>query len=357
MSIIHRHLLITFLRNFAHTMASALVLFTFVDLMDHTDNFMDNNASLLMIGRFYLYKMGWIVDIAQPVSLLMATLFTIGTMARYLELTALFASGWSLLRISSPLIAVAFLMMIFSLAWREYVLPVSNAGAHRVWEVEIHKQPDRINPTERVTLTDDLGRMYYARKFDPNSGLLTDLKIVTSENASVVDRIDAARAEWDGNAWTLFEGSRRTFVQGQEVITYFDRLKARDLTVDPKSFFKDRVRPEDMNFRQLKNHIRLLQLSGGDPTRSLVDFQFKMAFPFVNIIVVMLGIILASAPRKTTIASGFGLTLLISFGYFIFMEVGRSLGHNGTLHPILAAWSGNLLYTMIFLAMFFHARR
>ena len=357
MPIIHRYLLGSFLRNLGHAMISALVLFTLLDLLDHIGSFVDNDAGLLTVGRYYLYKMGWIVDTVLPVAMLMATMFTIGTMARYLELTALFASGWSLLRVSQPLIVLAVLSTFFSLGWREYVLPLTNSRSNHVWEVEIHQQPDRINPTERVTLTDGHGRMYYAKRFDPNSGILTDLKIITSARASVTERIDAARAEWDGKAWTLYEGSRRTFVEGREVITYFDHLTARDLTVDPQSFYQDRIRPEDMNIRQLQSHIRLLRLSGGDPTSSLVDIQFNLAFPLANLIVVLMGIVLASGPRKTTIASGFGLTLLISFGYFLVMNLGRSLGHNGTLHPVLAGWSGNLLYAVICLVLFLRSRR
>ncbi len=338
-------------------MAGALVLFTLLDLLDHIGSFVDNEAGAWTIASYYFYKMGWIVDTVLPIAMLMATLFTIGTMARYLELTALFSSGWSLMSVSRPLLVLSVLMAFASLAWREYVLPEANARAHHVWEVEIHKQPDRINPTQRVTLTDDQGRMYYAREFDPNSGVLTGLKIITAVDARVVERIDAQRAEWDGQSWTLIDGNRRTFEDGHEVITSFERLTARDLTVDPKSFYQDRIRPEDMNIGQLKQHIDLIRTSGGDPTTSLVDIQFNLAFPMVNVIVVFMGLILASGPRKTTIASGFGLTLLVSFGYFLFMNLGRSLGHNGTLHPIIAGWSGNLLYAAICLILYLRARR
>ena len=88
-----------------------------------------------------------------------------------------------------------------------------------------------------------------------------------------------------------------------------------------------------MNIRQLQGPRRPGPQSGGDATTALVDIQFNLAFPLVNLIVVLMGIVLASGPRKTTIASGFGLTLLVSFGYYLFMNFGRALGHNGTLAP------------------------
>lgn len=356
-SIIHRHLLGTFFRNLGFTIVGALVLFTLIDLLDHIGSFVDNNATAWQIMRYYGFKAVWTIDTVLPIAMLMATLFSVGTMARYLELTALFASGWSLMRITRPLIVVACLVTLFSLAWREYVLPVANVQRNQVWEVEIHGQPNSIRPTSHIALTASDGRLYYARKYDPNTGVITGLKILSHVGANITERVDAAWAHWDGTHWTLIDGTRRTFEGDEETTVTFDRLTATDLQVDPKSFYRDRIRQEDMNIRQLRDHVELVRHSGGDPTSAQVDMQFNLAFPVVNLIVVLMGILLASGPRKTTIASGFGFTLLVSFIYYLFMNFGRALGHNGTLPPIPAAWSGNVVYAVVFVIMFLRARR
>jgi len=357
MTIIHRHLLRTFFRNLGFTMIGALVLFTLIDVLDHMGSLVDNDATLWQVARYYTFKAVWIVDTVLPIAMLMATLFTVGTMARYLELTALFSSGWSLMHITRPLILLAILMTVFSLAWREYVLPEANLRRNQVWEVEIHGNPDTIRPTQQVPLIGRDGRTYYARKFDPNTGILNGLKILTHKGADITERIDADRAEWDGTHWTLINGTRRVFKGEEETTESFDRLTARDLQLDPRSFYRDRIRQEDMNIRQLLQHVELVRYSGGDPTSGLVDIQFNLAFPVVNLIVVLMGIILASGSRKTTVASGFGMTLLVSFGYYLFMNFGRALGHNGTLAPVPAAWAGNVVYALIFVVLFIRARR
>ncbi len=357
MTIVHRHLLSTFFRNLGFTIVGALVLFTLIDLLDHLGSFVDNDATVWQMVRYYTFKAVWIVDTVLPIAMLMATLFTVGTMARYLELTALFASGWSLMKVTRPLIVFSLLVTLFSLAWREYVLPEANMRRNQVWEVEIHGNPNTIRPTQQIALTGRDGRLYYARKFNPNTGILTGLKIINHEGAIITERVDAARAEWDGSHWTLIEGTRRVFDGEEETTVTFDRLTARDLQVDPKSFYRDRIRQEDMNIRQLRDHVDLVKYSGGDPTSGLVDIQFNFAFPMVNLIVVLMGIILASGPRKTTVASGFGLTLLVSFVYYLFMNFGRALGHNGTLPPIPAAWAGNVVFAFLFMFLFARARR
>ena len=357
MLIIHQHLLKNFLRNLLHTMLAALILFTMMDLLDHMNSLMDNDATVSMIARYYVFKAVWIIDTVLPIAMLMATLFTLGGMARYLELTALFSSGWSLMKVTRPLVILALITTFLSLGWREYVLPQANINRNRIWEVEIHNNPDRIRPTQHISITGPDGRLYHARKFNPNTNVITGLKILTPKGSQIVERIDATTAFWEDGHWTLTDGTRRIFKGDEEQIMVFEKLTAKDLKIDPKSFYRDRIRQEDMNIRQLQEHVKLTRLSGGDPTTALVDIQFNFAFPLVNLIVVLMGIVLASGPRKTTAASGFGLTLLVSFGFYLFMNFGKALGHNGTLSPVVAAWTGNLVFFCIFMILFLRARR
>ncbi len=357
MTIVHRYLLGAFLRNLVYTMLGALLLFTVMDLLDHMGSFVDNSATLSMVGRYYLYKGAWIIDTILPIAVLMAVLFTIGTMARYLELTALMAAGWSLMQIARPVILASVLVTLFSLAWHEYVLPQANINQRKVWEVEIHKRTNTINPTENIAVRGADDRMYYARKFDPNTNLLQGLRVVTREGPRVTQIIAADRAEWVEGKWVLTGVTRRRFAGEGEAVDHFDKMTATDMTIDPKGFYRDRIRQQDMNIRQLRDHIRMVRQSGGNPVASMVDIQFNLAFPLVNIIVTLMGIILASSPRKTTVASGFGLTLLVSFGYYMFMNFGKSLGHTGTIPPVAAAWSGNVFFLLLFLVLYVRARR
>jgi lipopolysaccharide export system permease protein len=109
--------------------------------------------------------------------------------------------------------------------------------------------------------------------------------------------------------------------------------------------------------RQLARRVALLRRTGADATSCAVDLQFRLAFPWINLIVVALGVLLASGPRKTNVASGFGWTVMISFGYYLTMNLGRALGHSGALPPILAGWGGNFVYSGFATALWIRARR
>ncbi len=344
MKIYDRLLLGTFLRYLVYTLIGSLVLFVLVDVFDHLGSLLDNHATAWQIARYYTYKAAWILDLVLPIALLLATLFTVGSMARYLELTALYASGLSLLQITRSLVAAGLVFTLLSLVWHEEVLPEANARRWRVWEVEIHKKDDRAQATRQLTATDADGRIYYVRRFDPGTKEIIGLKIVEAETAAVQIRFDVDRATWDGSQWTLHGATKRRFVGDREEVVRYETLAAPELALAPESLVRQDIRYENMNIRELLAHQRLVEQTGGDPTSARVDIQFHLAFPLVNLIVVFLGVILASGPRKTTIASGFGWTLMVGFGYYVLMNFGRALGQRGVLTPVVAAWAGNALY-------------
>jgi lipopolysaccharide export system permease protein len=352
-----RHILDTFLRNLFYMVAGVLVLFILLNLFGKLDSFIDNQASLSLILRYYMNLAPFYLHATLPISMLLATLFTIGNMARYNELTALYSTGRSLLQISAPLLIVAVLVSAGSFAMSEYLLPRTNAEVEHIWEVELHGHPDRSLPTYDVPFNGIDGRLYYVRSYKPETMTIRDFRAVTFEGPRITERYDAETATWRDGMWNLEKGSLRTFLSDSESYAEFDTLASGLSGIDPKSFLNRRVIPDAMNARQLKAYIETIQINGGDPTEYRVDYHLKFAKPIINLIVVFLGILLTSGPRKTTVASGFGWTLMIVFSYYILISYGRALGQNAIVPPLLAAWVGNLFFGGISLLIFARIRR
>ena len=242
MNLVHRSILGTFIRYLALALAGGLVIFVLVDVFENIGSFLDNHATRSMVLRYYLYEAVWVVDIVLPISMLMATLFTVGSLARYNEMTALFAAGRSLMQITRPLLAVALLATLFSLGWREYVLPEANLAKERVWEVEIHKRPERIRPTKNIAVTGEEGRIYYARTYNPQTQVVTGLRVVSLQDAQIIERIDAEKARWNGQRWVLQDGAVRFFAGDQETVEPFEERQATDLSLTPETLYRDRIR-------------------------------------------------------------------------------------------------------------------
>src|SRR5678815_2340155 len=115
--------------------------FVLADVFEKMDNFIDNQARLSSVLRYFGYKIADIVRLTLPVVVLLATLFTLGVMARHNEIVALLASGISLLRISRPILVMAVLAMIASGVLSEVIVPRTNARMERIKNVEIDKHP------------------------------------------------------------------------------------------------------------------------------------------------------------------------------------------------------------------------
>jgi lipopolysaccharide export system permease protein len=125
----------------------------------------------------------------------------------------------------------------------------------------------------------------------------------------------------------------------------------------PEDFAKETRKPEEMNYFELRSHVDKLRASGGRVANYLVDLHIKLAFPLVNLIVVMIGASIATRLRMQSAALGFGLSVAISFFYYGFLRTGQALGHNGALPPYLAAWLGDLAFGVVGLVMLVQAQK
>lgn len=90
----------------------------------------------------------------------------------------------------------------------------------------------------------------------------------------------------------------------------------------------------------------------GEPAfRETVDLHMKLAFPLTNLIVIFFFIPVASSNvRSKGRGLVFLLGLVVSFVYLIVVRVAQSLGYNGVIPPIWAAWLPNLFFTLLGLA-------
>ena len=151
------------------------------------------------------------------------------------------------------------------------------------------------------------------------------------------------------------DGAIRQFHDEGEIITSFRRREFPELPEKPEDLAKESIEPEEMRFSELRDYIDKVRRGGGSIDKYQVDLYFKFSFPFTNLIFALIGAALSSAKRKPSMATGFGLTLLISFSYYGILRIGQSLGHSGVLEPFFAAWMGNIVFLAVGMVLLFRA--
>ena len=98
-------------------------------------------------------------------------------------------------------------------------------------------------------------------------------------------------------------------------------------------------------------------LAGNDPTRVEIEYHSRIAFAFSSIIVVLFGLPLSANKRKGGLAIQFGISLLVTFVYLVFMKVSQAFGKNGVLHPLITAWFANMVFFVAAIVNIFRARK
>lgn len=367
MKLLDRYVLREFLGYLALGLLGFIVIFVVVDIFEKMDVFLDHRASPMLVAQFYLYRAPEVTVQVMPVALLLATFLALGQLNKFGELTAMRSTGLSLLRILAPVLAVAVAASIVSLLLGEFVVPGANRERDLIMDERIRSlQQEVVAERPDLTLLGSGGRVYYIRLYLVNERRMHEVSLQEFEGGELVRRIDAPEATWSVPAagetpgagrWVFTSGIERRFDGEREVARPFDRLEVEGLAEVPADFAKETRRPNEMNYFELREFVERLRASGARVANYLVDLHVKLAFPLVNVIVVMIGASLASQLRLQSAAVGFGLSVAISFLYYAFLRTGQALGYSGALPPYAAAWLGDVAFGVVGVVMLLRAQR
>lgn len=353
-----RYLLKQFIRILAFSLLAFAVIYVTVDLFEMLDKFIDNKAHTRHILLYYLFSIPYILMYITPVSLLLASIFSLGVLGRRNELTALISSGISLVRISLPIILAALTISTGMILFNETVVTRANRARLDILNYDIEgKKRENPDYKENLHYLGEGGYIYLARRYDNKSKLLFDVVLQKFDQNTLVRRIDAKLASWNDSTWVFSSGFDRRFTDDNESVSAFRTLIVDGLKETPADFAKEQIEEENMNFKELLTYIQKVKRSGGEVDQFLVDLYFKFSFPFAGAIFVLLGISFTSGKRRQSIATGFGLTLIISFLYYGILRTGRTLGQNGIIPPLLASQMGNIIFFCIGIILLRRANR
>ena len=111
-------------------------------LLRAVDRFLGKGISLNIIFEYLFMNLGWILALATPMAILIATLMSYGRFAEDNELTALKSSGISFIRILFPGIIFSILIAIPLIGFNNFVLPEMNFKARMLARDIYKKKPD-----------------------------------------------------------------------------------------------------------------------------------------------------------------------------------------------------------------------
>lgn len=351
MRILSRYIAREFLKFLLLWIVSFFLIFFVVELLERINTIIIHKAPLYLILEYFFYTFPLFLSQILPFATLLAALITLGVLARNNEVVAMKAHGVSTYRIMVPLLALAAAVTAFLFVCNETVVPYAARKANYVWSVKIrHGEKRAFFKLNKIWYRGE-NIIYNIRLLEPKKDILEGVTIYYFDEAfNLRQRIDARKAQWNNGGWTFYDVAIRDFLPGGQVTTEIYDEKNMSLQEKPEYFKQGMKNPEEMTYRELKAYVEELRREGYDPTRYVVDLHTKLAFPFLTLIMVLMGgplALAASHGRGGGITQGVGISIVIGFVYWMAFAISVAMGHAGTFPPFVAAWAPNVFFGLV----------
>lgn len=345
--ILQRYVVREYLKTFALSLSSLILIYVVVLFFQKMAHFTKYQAPFYVIFEYLLLKVPDVIfQRTLPYAVLLATLLTLGALSRHSEITAMKAGGVSLYRITFPLLFIAFLFSICSFLGNEYLVPYANQRTQYLLDVKVQKD-DSLGffKNNKIWYRTD-PYILNIQLLDSQKKVLEGLTLYQFDNRfRCIQRIDAREAKWIDGKWKFYNGTTRDFDESGSIRTTPFKDMDIPLSESWESIQNVEQRSEQMSYMELWTYIQKIQSSGYDSTRYLVDLYSKLSYPFLSLIMVLIGVPFAlKTGRSGGVALNIGISVMIGFVYGIIFYIFLSFGKSGILSPFLSSWIPTLLF-------------
>jgi lipopolysaccharide export system permease protein len=361
--ILDRYILRKFLSGLFGTLLAFTIVVFVVDFVERGWRIMqrfDVSAHVMML--YYINYLPFYAILAFPVAMLVSVLFSIGSLAKNRELDVMKASGLSLYRISAPILIASLLLSVGVMFFAEFVLTNTERRKDEIKDYLIDKRPPIAKMTrQNIKVPGEDGWIILGDSYDVSASTVTGAKVHRIIENKIVKTFSAERMVGTDSGWILINGSSQEFSQdpanSTQNFSRFDTLYAPFLTQTPKMLAELPVPPRQINFFDLRRRIAEKRELGEEVYKDQVELYLKITFPLASFILVLIGAPLAANPRRSGPSVGFGISIIISFVFFVLIRIGQSFGNVGMLSPLLAASLGDIVFLVVGIILLFMARK
>jgi lipopolysaccharide export system permease protein len=348
-----------------------VTVFTFVLLLG---NVLKEILGLLIAGQVELrlvikaiallipYVMAYVL----PFATITAIILTFGRFSADQELTAVRASGISLVSLVTPILLLSIALCVLCGWFNLWVAPQCRKAYKNITFSLGARSISNLITEDRFI--DELpGLVMYIRKRHGDE--LEDVRVYKIENNQITTRVLAKKGTM------LYDDAARTIqFTLRDVVTEVRRDPAEDekligprppekpldwlagtggvYDIDPidlTAIMKNERKPKlfEMNFLQLQEERRNLAAQGIGTMPVLVQIHRQFSFSFACFAFTLVGIPLAIQAHRRETSVGVAISLLIVVAYYSFLILGESLGTKEHLHSYLIIWIPNFLFPLL----------
>lgn len=340
-------------------LAVFLTLFSAVDAMSMM---MENKGvAPAAWAKYYLYYFPEIIRQLLPVACLLGTILTLSSLNKANELVALFASGMSLFRISMPILAWVILVSAAGYWVTDRVIPKTTKEKNYIFYYDVKKEPHRFSTikTNKIWYR-STNSLYNIQTLNAQGNKAQGLTMYFfSDEWDLVQMITAREVSIQGAQWSLENGTVTVFSK-ESSFPLTSQFKNKNIVMaeDSKDLQSAGQTADMMSQSELKHFIEKNKSAGLDTLHYEVDFQSKYGFAFAGLVMSLLGIPFSvGRARSGGTMMNVGICLALVFAYYVFYSSGLTLGRQGAIPPVVAAWAPNLIMAALGLVLLKRLKR
>jgi lipopolysaccharide export system permease protein len=248
---IDKLLLKAFLGPFFATFAILQFVFTLQFVWKYLDDLVGKGLSVWILLKLIYYTFFTTVPLSLPLTVILASIMSIGNLSEHNEITALKASGISFLRILKPLFISAVLMVGVTFVFSNNVIPWSFLKQKTMMRDILRKKLE-LNIREGVFYTDIRNSSIRVAKIAENGRDVTDVVVYqqsTNGNVNVTKAKSGQMYFSDDRKYFIFE-----LYEGNNYQEQFSRRNAKDFEELPhlKTQFEKEIIRFDMRSFQMQ---------------------------------------------------------------------------------------------------------
>lgn len=350
MTLIYRYVLSEIGRFMGLMLVMVLSIYLAVDFFERIDDFIEVGLPMGRAATYFFFKTPLIISQVLPVCLLLAVLIVFGLMTKNNEIIALKSSGISVYYLVTPVVGLGVLLSLLLFFLAEVVVPQTQTIANRIWFGEVRNESSVFFRQKNIWIKASRS-IIHIHHYEPARKTMNGLTINRfDEDFNLIRRVDAKKAVYENDRWMLLDAmvQVRSPENGQFAISKYRKSVTEKLEITPEDLKQVVKKAEEMSFKELFSHIRKVESEGYDATSNRVDLYAKIAFPFVCIIMSLVGAGIALRARlREGLPVSITYGIVVAFGYWVFHSFCVSLGYGEMIPAPLAAWTANLVFLCI----------
>ncbi|MBN1821163.1 MAG: LptF/LptG family permease [Prolixibacteraceae bacterium] len=178
---LHIYVIKAFLGPFFMTFFICIFVLLMQFLWKYVDDMVGKGLEWSVIGEVIFYASFGLLPLAFPLSILIASIMTFGSLGENYELVAIKSSGISLFRVMRPLIVLAIFISCTAFYFANYIVPVTNKKLYALM-ISVKEQKPELILKEGVFTNEIDGYSIRVEKRNKKTNMLYDVMIYDHTN-------------------------------------------------------------------------------------------------------------------------------------------------------------------------------